>query len=177
MTRVRPITAKRQPASKRQQGHGLETDITPALIEFALARVCQGESESLADAVTAAPGGGPALVASFRHAAERGPNIRGRHAKACRVRVAAWRDRLLSIAPRLERGEGDTAARKGAASPLRLLIGSETAAPPDPDEGRDGPSVGARNGPEDGRGLAHTARRFARARGLDPDAPGPGRPP
>ena len=53
----------------------------------------------------------------------------------------------------------------------------DTAAPPDPDEGRDGPSAGARDGPEDGRGPAHIARRLARARGLDPDAPGPGRPP
>jgi len=38
-------------------------------------------------------------------------------------------------------------------------------------------SVGARDGPEDERGLAHIVRRFTRARGLDPDAPGPGRPP
>ena len=68
-------------------------------------------------------------------------------------------------------------SQEGAAPPLRLLLESETAAPPDPDEGRDGPSVGARGGPEDGRGPAHIARKFARARGLDPDAPGPGGPP
>ena len=67
-------------------------------------------------------------------------------------------------------------AQEGAASPLGLLTEGDTAAPPDPDEGRDGPSVGARGGPGDGRGPAHTARRFARARGLDPDAPGAGRP-
>ena len=68
-------------------------------------------------------------------------------------------------------------SREGAASPLRLLLESETAAPPDPEEGRDGPSVGARDGPGDGRGPAHTARKLMCDRGLDPDAPGAGGPP